>query len=138
MGEDTTIKLQKLHGKLGDVVYELTKVQFSHFSLQKGWQPAINGYRCHSRFAICVDLAGVKRSVVDLRIEPRRLIIRGRRPPPEPAGASQQPLEVLAMEIDYGPFEREIHLPLEVEPERVETEQENGLLWIYLPLRPEA
>jgi quinol-cytochrome oxidoreductase complex cytochrome b subunit len=35
---------------------------------------------------------------------------------------------------DYGPFEREVVLPLEVDPERVEAEQRSGLLWISLPL----
>jgi len=44
----------------------------------------------------------------------------------------------LAMEIDHGPFQREIILPVEVDPNRVIAEQRNGLLWIYLPLRPNA
>jgi HSP20 family molecular chaperone IbpA len=38
------------------------------------------------------------------------------------------------MEIDQGAFEREIVLPVEVEPEQVRAEQREGLLWIWLPL----
>jgi len=39
------------------------------------------------------------------------------------------------LEIDYGPFEREIELPAEVDAKQARAEQENGLLWIYLPLK---
>jgi len=39
------------------------------------------------------------------------------------------------LEIDYGPFEREVELPAEVDVKQARAEQENGLLWIYLPLK---
>ena len=39
------------------------------------------------------------------------------------------------MEIDYGPFEREVVLPAEVEIDQARAEQRNGLLWISLPLK---
>jgi len=39
------------------------------------------------------------------------------------------------MEIDYGPFIREVALPAEVEVEQAHAEQHNGLLWISLPLK---
>jgi HSP20 family molecular chaperone IbpA len=42
---------------------------------------------------------------------------------------------MLALEIDYGPFERRVELPAEVDVEQARAEQENGLLWIYLPLK---
>jgi HSP20 family molecular chaperone IbpA len=42
------------------------------------------------------------------------------------------------MEIDYGPFEREVLLPSDVAPERVTAEQRNGLLWVYLPFQSHA
>jgi len=42
------------------------------------------------------------------------------------------------MEIDYGPFEREIDLPVEVEIDKAYAEQRNGLLWIALPLRKQS
>ena len=43
-------------------------------------------------------------------------------------------MQVLAMEIDHGPFERHINLPLSVDRARVTAEQRNGLLWIHLPV----
>jgi HSP20 family molecular chaperone IbpA len=39
------------------------------------------------------------------------------------------------MEIDYGPYLREVTLPAEVEIEKVHAEQRNGLLWISLRLK---
>ena len=132
MGEIGSIHLRRLHGQLGELVYELAQFRLSSFSQPRTWSPAINAYLCSQQIAICVDLAGVDRSTLDVKVRGGRLHIRGRREPPSP---DQKPLQVLAMEIDYGPFEREINLPSEVEADRVTAEQRNGLLWVYLPLR---
>ena len=135
MDDIPNIFLRRLEGRLGNIAYQLTRVRLSSSAWQGGWSPAINAYRCRDGFVICVDLAGVDRSHVNLSVEPRRVWIRGRRLPPEPADAEGPPLQVLALEIDHGPFEREVALPEEVEPNEVQAEQRNGLLWIYLLLR---
>jgi HSP20 family protein len=127
------IKLRWLHGALHDITYELSRSQFSRFA--HAWQPAINAYRCEACIRICVDLAGVDRSVIDLTVEPRRVVIRGTRELPEPRNTEEQTLQLLAMEIDYGPFKREVSLPAEVEVDDAHAEQRNGLLWISLPLK---
>ncbi len=133
-----SVRLRRLHGRLGEVAYQLTKVQFSRFSAPESWQPAVNAYRCAECIVICVDLAGVDRKQISLELQGKRLMIRGQRQPPEPEAAAHKPVQVLAMEIDYGPFQREILLPSEVQAERISAEQGNGLLWIYLPLRAQA
>src|SRR6266704_6651520 len=130
----SSIKLRWLHGALHDVTYELARSQFSQFA-PRTWEPAINAYRCEQCVRICVDLAGVERSQIDLTVEPRRVLIRGTRELPEPTHAEGRALRLLAMEIDYGPFEREIALPAEVEITEAQAEQRNGLLWIALPLK---
>jgi HSP20 family molecular chaperone IbpA len=38
------------------------------------------------------------------------------------------------MEIESGQFGREIKLPVDIDRNRVTAKQENGLLWIILPL----
>jgi HSP20 family protein len=138
MDDIQSTHLKRLHGRLGDVVYELTRVQFSRFNPREAWRPAVNAYRCHACVVICVDLAGVDRQTIDLQVEPKRLLLRGQRQPPEPESAERKPVQVLVMEIDYGPFEREVWLPSDVDPQRVTAEQRNGLLWIYLPFRSQA
>ena len=134
MGNIHSIHLRALQGRLGDIVYQLTKVELTLLHRGESWSPAINAYRCRDGFVICVELAGVGRSSIDLRVEPRRVLIRGHRQQPEPAGAEGPLLQVLALEIDHGPFERELLLPVEVAPEHVQAEQRNGVLWIFLPL----
>jgi HSP20 family protein len=133
----TSIYLKRLHGRLGDVAFELRRWQFAGFASPDTWQPAINAYRCKGQITICVDLAGVEREALDLRVDARRLSIRGHREAPEPA-KNPEMLQVLAMEIDYGAFERQFELPADVDVQRIMAEQRNGLLWIYLPLRPES
>jgi len=128
------IKLRWLHGALHDVTSELVHLQFSRFGSHT-WQPAINAYRCDKCIRVCVDLAGVERSRIDLTVEPERLIVRGVRDVPEPTHAEERPVQMLAMEIDYGPFERDIVLPADVEIDQATAEQRNGLLWISLPLK---
>ena len=95
----------------------------------------MNAYRCEGCIRVCFDLAGVDRANIDLRIEPRKLILRGTRPTPEPASSEGRSEQILAMEIDNGPFARELRLPVEVVPAEVTAEQRDGLLWIKLPLR---
>jgi HSP20 family protein len=128
-----SIKLRWLQGALHDISYELSRSHFSPFA-PHAWEPAINAYRCENCILICVDLAGVDRSLIDLTVEPRRVVIRGTRELPEPSDDEGCAQQLLAMEIDYGPFEREINLPAEVEVDEAHAEQRNGLLWIALPL----
>jgi HSP20 family molecular chaperone IbpA len=133
-----SFRLRRIQTELGQLAYELTKVNFSQFYAGQAWAPDINVYRCKDSIQICVDLAGVERSGIDVQVEPGRLVIRGERPPPEPKGSDCQTLQVLAMEIDYGPFERHVMLPPEFAIESVTAKQSNGLLWINLPLREES
>ena len=56
------------------------------------------------------------RSAIELVLVPGRLTISGRRALPEPSHKEGHAMQVLAMEIDHGPFERVIDLPRSVEP----------------------
>jgi HSP20 family protein len=129
-----SIKMRWLHGALHDVTSELARLHFSRFGSHT-WEPAINAYRCDKCIRVCVDLAGVERSRIDLTVEPERLIVRGMRDVPEPTHAEGRAVQLLAMEIDYGPCEREVLLPALVDIDNVHAEQRNGLLWISLPLK---
>ena len=61
--------------------------------------------------------------------------IRGVREVPEPTDQEKEAMQMIAMEIDYGPFERGFQLPGEADVKKVHAEQKNGLLWIHLPLK---
>ncbi len=127
-----SIHLRQIQSRLGNIVYQLTNVQFRSV-VPQDWSPSINAYQCAQKVVICVDLAGVDKSQIELSVEPRRLLLRGRRRLLEPE-KSEGPLQVLAMEIDEGTFARELLLPRAVDPSAVRAEQRNGILWIWLPL----
>ena len=123
------ITLRLFQGAPPGNAFQLASYQFA----PPTWQPAINAYRCEKGMRICVDLAGVERGAIDLRVEPHRVIVRGNREVPEPKDPECRPVEMLAMEIDYGPFERSVDLFDEVDVGKVHAEQKDGLLWIDLP-----
>lgn len=124
-----SMKLRWIHHTRADL--RVTSIQFwrgaGHI-----WQPQINAFRCAAAIRVCVDLAGVDKSLIDLTVEPRRVLIRGEREAPEP---TEHTTQILALEIDYGPFEREVQLPVEVDAEHTRAEQKDGFLWIYLPVK---
>lgn len=138
MSDIQNVRLKQLHGRLGDLVYQFTRVQFTHAPRPDGWTPPMNAYRCPKGFAICVDLAGVSKDEISLHVERRLVRLEGNRQIPEPKGKEEEPMQILAMEVDAGPFSREVTLPMDVEPEAVRAEYKEGFLWIYLPYRTNA
>lgn len=134
MSEFFPTYFEHLERQLRAVAGEFTRVQTLRFSAAPCWTPAINVYRCRDRFIVCLDLAGVQREHLSVQAERRRLRISGHRSPPEPRLEPPQPLQVLAMEIDYGYFEREVRLPEAIDADHASAEQRDGWLWIQLPL----
>ena len=129
------VRLTRMIGKTGDVAYDLSNLHFSDFRSPDGWRPEINAYRYDDRIEIWVDLAGVEKSEISVDGLPDRVRISGERKPPLPTrDASSQCRQVLTMEIESGRFGREIVLPVEIDRNRVTAKQENGLLWIVLPI----
>jgi HSP20 family protein len=127
-------KLDQIEGDLGQVAIHITRVQFERFHTAPAWSPAVNVFRCGDFFFVCLELAGVERESIEVRAEPGRLTVRGQRAAPEP-DCDQPVMQVLALEIDHGRFERVLALPAEVEAAEVVAEHHNGLLWVRLPLR---
>jgi HSP20 family protein len=114
------------------------KIARVHQTAPSAWAPALNVYRREHSIVVCADLAGVDTQAIDLRVERRRLLIRGRREVPEPKGNAEESIEVVAKEIEQGAFGSEVEFPDDVDIERVTAEQSNGLLWIFLPLSEAA
>ena len=139
-----TIRLRFLEGQIGEVAYQITKVHFSNFrEVDPRWRPSINVFQCASCFRICAELAGVDPEQIEVAVASGRLWIRGSREAPEPLQHKEfalptKQVRVVAMEIDYGQFEREIEVPSAFDPEKITTEWDNGLLWIYLPRKAHA
>ncbi|MGZ8901887.1 MAG: Hsp20/alpha crystallin family protein, partial [Limisphaerales bacterium] len=75
---------------------------------------------------------------IEIQVQARTLRIQGLREIPEPKGKDEEPVQIVAMEIDAGKFSREIQLPADVQSDAVRAEYKDGYLWVYLPFRSEA
>ena len=110
------------------------------------WTPAVNLYETAVSYRVCVDLAGVDKSRLDITVrppadpgDPMRLVLRGERPVPQSpdVDANNAPRRdrIHRMEIDHGAFVREIELPADVDADRIAATYRAGLLWVELPKR---
>lgn len=130
------LRFTRILARTQSVARDLGSLNFARYHPESStWAPAVNVYRYHDRFEICVDLSGVEKERILLEAEPHRLCISGVRPSPISPTAKEGLAEtqILALEIENGAFEREIRFAREIDTTQVRARQENGLLWITLP-----
>ncbi|MFQ5806126.1 MAG: Hsp20/alpha crystallin family protein [Phycisphaerae bacterium] len=119
--------------KIHDIMDEMQKRDFVRFRHSGTWQPATNVYETREAFYICVELAGVHEQQIDVEcVERTRITIKGSRAQPRPDGV-EGPLSIHAMEIDDGPFLREIDLPEPIDVDALEATYSEGYLWVTAP-----
>jgi HSP20 family protein len=115
---------------------------FFNFCPSETWTPNVNLYENDVSYIVCVDLAGVDKEKMEVVVADQKLTLRGARLVPTTpdmngqhaaAGEHHPKLRVHVMEIDHGPFCREVELPADVDRDRIEAAHRNGLLWIELP-----
>jgi HSP20 family protein len=128
--------IDRLRGEIDELFADLWQIpRFA--GLRSGFRPQVDCVLSDDppRVTVIADLAGVEASQVELVVAGRHLHLSGVRERPEIAAARFQ-----QMEIDYGPFERAVALPADVDVERAEARYERGLLVVTLPLaaRPPA
>jgi HSP20 family protein len=122
--------IDRLRGEIDELFADLWQIpRFT--GLRSGFRPQIDCLRSDDppRVTVIADLAGVDPTNVELVVTGRELLLAGERRRPAPDGVRYQ-----QMEIDYGPFERSIALPADVDVERAEARYERGLLVVTLPL----
>ena len=102
---------------------------------RRGFRPQVDSFRTENPplFTVIVDIAGIDPDQVNVTATEGALVISGeRRREPCEGRIFQQ------IEIEYGPFERAIHLPDEVDLARAEATYERGLLTIEIPIAVKA
>ena len=93
------------------------------------WQPAIDVYETDEEVVVLVELAGVNQDEIEVLVQSNILIVRGeRRDIKQGIKRTYSQMEVL-----WGPFERDIALPANVDAERVKAFYEAGFLEVILP-----
>ena len=100
--------------------------------LRRGYRPQVDVFRSEEPplLTIQVELAGVDPDDVQLVAAPQALLIAGERRRPKDCGHYQQ------MEMDYGPFQRQITLSEDIDPEEAVATYERGILTVRLPIAP--
>ena len=101
-------------------------------SLRRGYRPQVDVYRSEDppTLTVQVELPGVDPADVQLVATPQALLIAGERRRSRDCGHYQQ------LEIDYGPFQRQITLAEDVDPEGASATYERGILTVRLPIAP--
>jgi HSP20 family protein len=101
--------------------------------LRRGFRPQVDVFRNDDPpvLTVLIELAGVDPEDVQLIASPQALLIVGERRRPKNCGHFQQ------MELDYGPFQRQITLSDDIDPERATATYERGILAVQLPIAPQ-
>jgi HSP20 family protein len=100
--------------------------------MRRGYRPQVDVYRTAnpSALTVVVELPGVDPNEVQVIASPQALLIAGERRRPRDCGHYQQ------LEIDYGPFQRQVTLAESVDPEGATATYERGFLTIQIPIAP--
>ena len=97
---------------------------------RRGFRPQVDCYRTDEHVFVVVELPGIDPDSVQLVAGPRALVIAGHRRRPKDCGQYRQ------MEIDYGPFQRQVTWDEEVDAEAASASYERGMLRVTLPIAP--
>jgi HSP20 family protein len=119
--------------RIHDLMDEMSRRSFVHYRPEATWEPATDVYETREAYYVCFELAGMDPDGVEVEcLDPQRVRIGGYRSNPRPAEVTG-PLSVHVMEINHGPFRREVHLPEPVRVDEVDATYDKGCLWVRLP-----
>ena len=93
-------------------------------------EPPVDIYHTDKEVVVLMDIAGIPEEEIELEVEGRSMIVRGRR---KPIGG--RPNRVYSqMEIMHGAFQRDLLLPSQVNAEAAKAVYKDGILEITLPV----
>jgi len=104
------------------------KKEWSEIDYEEG-QLSIDVYQLEDRIVIKSTIAGVRPEDIDISINNDMLTIKGRRQNIEKIDERNY----LYRECYWGSFSRSIILPIEIKPDKIEANLENGILSVVLP-----
>src|SRR5271166_3328716 len=93
-----------------------------------GAYPPVNVFRKGDDFIIIAELAGVKKSDLDVQVKGRTIRLAGAKTVGYPEKAALHRRERLA-----GRFDRAVTMPVEINADRVKAEYRDGVLALFLP-----
>jgi len=124
----------RLHEEIEELFAELWQVpRFA--GLRHGFRPNVDCFHTDDPRALTVviEVPGVDPATLQVVAAERMLVIIGERKRPHgPPRVYQQ------MEIEYGPFRRQIRISEDIDPSRARAHYEHGILTVELPVVDEA
>jgi HSP20 family protein len=125
--------IDRLHDEIRELVDDLWQVP-RFVVARRGFRPNVDCIRNEdpAELHVVIELAGVDPEQIKVVAADRVLVVAGERRRPPVSGRYQQ------MEIEYGPFQRQVRLAEDVDPERGQARLECGVLTIELPVVEKA
>lgn len=116
--------------ELEELFADLWEVPRFAAGLRRAHRPQVDCVRTTDppELTVVVEIPGADPDGIRIALEGRDLVVSGERPRPRVAGQYHR------SEIEYGPFQRRMALPDDVDLERTRAEYERGLLRIVLPV----
>lgn len=96
-----------------------------------GWEPPMDVFETDTEMVVIMDIAGMERGDISVLTDGNILRISGVRKDIIPVGKKQ----FHSLEIQVGPFQRLVGIPVPVDADSVSTDYANGLLEIHLKKR---
>ncbi len=121
---------QHISRNVNKIVEQMQKGYYN-FRPNDTWAPNVNLYETEEVYLVCVDLAGVEKEKIDVEVVDNRLTLRGTRHVPTYDDGAK--IRVHVMEIDHGPFLRNVELPQNMQREKISAHYRQGMLWIEIP-----
>jgi HSP20 family protein len=112
-------------------LYQVSRSLVFRSSASEGltWSPPMDVYETEEAYEVILEIAGVPRETIHIGFLHDMLTVGGKRSDkgrPESARYSQ-------MEINYGPFQKEIRFPSPIERTAISAHYRDGLLKVVLP-----
>jgi HSP20 family protein len=122
--------IDDLQGEIQELFADLWQVP-GFAGLRHGFRPQCDCFRTEDppTLHVVVELPGVEPESVEVVAANRTLLVAGRRERPKVDGA-----RYLAIEIEYGAFERRIELGEEIDTGTASARYDRGMLKIVLPI----
>jgi HSP20 family protein len=120
----------RLHEEIEELFADLWQVpRFA--GLHRGFRPTVDCFHTDDphELTVVVELPGVEPASLNVVAQERTLAISGERQRPRVEGAVYQ-----QMEIEWGPFQRQVRLSEDVDPQGASAHYDRGVLTVRLPI----
>ncbi len=118
----TQIKMEKIFKRVFSNQYP--------FSGRGEWLPPCDVYETDKNIIILIEIAGIDKKELKITLEGNYLNIKGFREDPSKSDGRRN---YYYMELNFGPFARQVFIPCPIKVEEVKVDYKHGLLKITLP-----